>query len=427
MEEFLKILLDFINLATMICVVERKFLVTDIKRIACSMVVIAIGGAIAIFAPIDVSVIELSSIIIVAIAAFVSVNLPVKRFVFSYIISILVTNIVEQVVGLISGADGEQNKIEIKLMVLAVVVVFSLIVIFVFKKTIDFTMLPKSLLIGIGILFGSILLLVSGVAVFMESSQSDIPYYYGIVAVVACVAVFGVAFESIMLEISKLTLQKENEILQRYNDQQKKYYELVLKSEEDTRRFRHDMLNHIICLEGYLQDEKVEECKEYLTNITRDINMSRKKLYHTGNKIADVMLTNIFQGLCEGVEISITGRLKEEMGITDYDLCIVISNIIKNAVEAVNKQNEASEKYIKVNLKIGKKYLRIEERNTIDPYQRVNAEKLETAKEDKRLHGLGMKNVKQVVERYKGTLKKEVTDNEFYICVDLVMNNDVKE
>ena len=52
--------------------------------------------------------------------------------------------------------------------------------------------------------------------------------------------------------------------------------------------------------------------------------------------------------------MSVTGRLKEDVPISDFDLCIVVSNIVKNAVEAVNKQSDKSDKYIKINFTMGK-------------------------------------------------------------------------
>ena len=96
-----------------------------------------------------------------------------------------------------------------------------------------------------------------------------------------------------------------------------------------------------------------------------------------------------------------------------------ISNILNNAVEAVNNQDYSSQKYINVNFIVGKKYLRIEEHNSIDQSQIQSAQKLETTKDDKKSHGIGTKNIKRVVDKYDGVFKTEVKEDEFAIIVEL--------
>jgi len=424
MENAILLLLDVLALWILVSAIERCIVINN-KFVAmlAAAITLVVGYLTSIFTK-DSFVIEIVFMIeaIVALLVVSIGKIKILRLCIDYIISMLIVSVIEGVVVLMIPVE-DQRAIIGRSLTLLLVLVISALYVYVFKQKIDFTTLPKKMLISLGIMFFCLVVLVAGLAVYSNVTDSDLPSVLILVAVIVCVTVSVVAVEGIMNEVIRLNLAKENEILQNYNDQQEKYYELVLKSEEDTRRFRHDMLNHMICLDEYLNQEKIEDCKEYISNITNSLNISRKKLYHTGNRIADVMLTNLLVNKAEDVEVSVVGQLKDSMGITDYDLCIVISNIVKNAVEAVNNQQEGN-KYIKIKFAVGKKYLRIEERNSIDESQIDNAKKFVTAKTDKRHHGLGVKNVKMIVEKYNGSFKSDVKDKEFYVCVEMEMKND---
>ena len=61
-------------------------------------------------------------------------------------------------------------------------------------------------------------------------------------------------------------IKKHLEIERLLNDTQKNYYETMLKKEEDTRRYRHDMINHLIYLQNLLEKNQEIEAQDYIKN-----------------------------------------------------------------------------------------------------------------------------------------------------------------
>lgn len=420
MSNIVYVFLDTIVQIITMCIVERKILVKKDKKIVLAVALLAGVG----FLFHDSFFSEFVYFVLAIVVSYILCKPNTSRFAITYMVALILEAVLEAIVTFLIP-NNMLEPVAMKGVMIFVMLIFGAVNNFVIKKNFNFEVVPKKLLLGIAIMLFALIFVMSGIMMYTEHMDDTISKALGGATIIVCLAVVGIALQSISAQISKMNLEREKDMLQSYNEQQKKYYELVLKSEEDTRRFRHDMMNHMFCLENYLEEGKIDECREYIANITNSLNYSRKKIYHTGNKVSDVMLTNILENKKDDVAVSVTGRLKEDIPISDFDLCIVVSNIVKNAVEAVNKQSDESNKYIKINFTMGKRFLRIEERNSIDEKQVENAKKFETAKEDKRAHGLGVKNVKMIVEKYNGTFKSEVHNKEFYVCVEMDMKTKI--
>lgn len=417
--------LDAVILIVMMCIVENKILIKKNKRIGIAISLIVGVSLISNYIVEEELFLDIINILLTAVVSYIVCNPQTTKFVSTYLISLFIVALLQAVTEFLIPSNM-LNPITIEIVMLIVVVGFGAVIKLVIKKSLNFDIIPKKSLLGIAIMIFALIFVMTGILVYTQDMGSGIlAKVLAGTAIIVCLAVVGVALQSISAQISKINLEKEKDMLQRYNEQQKAYYELILKSEEDTRRFRHDMVNHMFCLENYLEEGKIDECRAYISNITNSLNYSRKKIYYTGNRICDVMLTNILENKKDDVEVAVTGRLRDDISISDFDLCVVVSNIVKNAVEAVNRQNAANRKYIKIDFTMGKRYLRIEERNSIDAEQIENAKRFETTKEDKKAHGLGVKNVKMIVEKYNGCFKSEVLDDEFYVCVEIDMKKKV--
>jgi hypothetical protein len=433
MVDTLGLLLDFMSALVLMCMIEREFLPKILWKNIVAIAIVIVGGIVIsiytgqmvvdikelLFINTNEGYTAVIKIVIYMVALAICCELSVKEYLVSFVISQIIAGVVEGFVILLVPGIADMFIFK-KIIAFIVIICCGVIAIRGFKFNINFSELPKKLLIEVAILLFMLMFLIVGIVAFVNGKGvQNLNQIITAVAVIICIGIFIISAEGIMLEVSRMSLENENGILQKYNEQQKSYYELVLKNEEDTRRFRHDVLNHIMCLENYLDNGDVEQCKKYLSTMTEELNRNRKQLFHTGNRIADVMLTNILANKKEDVKVSVTGNLKENLSIEDYDLVVVISNILKNAVEAVNSQADESSKYINLNFIVGKKYLRIEEHNSIDKSQIESAQKLETTKEDKKSHGIGTKNIKRVADKYDGVFKTEVKDNEFAIIVEL--------
>lgn len=196
------------------------------------------------------------------------------------------------------------------------------------------------------------------------------------------------------------------------------------------RGMRHDMNNYIADMEqllgismkeGNLEKTAHKEAYSYLCRM-KDAMDSLTMHYSTGNPVMDVILNRKWQE-CEKKEIILESDFlyPESLWIESFDLGILLNNALDNAIEACDRCNDETDKKIWVHsyLKGVMFFLRIE--NTCNGSEIVYTKEggLQTAKEDEWKHGIGLKNMKSIVERYYGTMSYEIREDIFRLTIML--------
>lgn len=234
--------------------------------------------------------------------------------------------------------------------------------------------------------------------------------------VVLLLVVFGILHSRECYQIRKLKGCLEAEKL--LNNTQKSYYETMLLREENTRRFRHDIANHLICLRELIrQDEKEAIC--YIEELQKDMIKIQHNTYSVGNIVIDAILNYYTQMLRDDVQITVVANYIEEAFMDEVQLCTMFSNLMKNAVEELERQQEGN-KYLKVIVQKGIHGLKIEVENSTNRKKECVKESfLETVKADKKNHGIGLRNVKDVVESNAGIFNVEQLEVCFRVMIIL--------
>lgn len=195
------------------------------------------------------------------------------------------------------------------------------------------------------------------------------------------------------------------------------YYSALLRKEEETRKYRHDMNNHILCLKEYAKKEKASDTLQYIGILQERLEEIQKRVYFTGNDILDILLNYYLQSL-EDIDITVTGMCKCKIEINDADFCIVISNLLQNAVEEIHRL-EDEDRYIRINVEQGKSFFRLEIRNSSKAFFNKNKKLPETQKEDKENHGIGLINIIETMKRNQG--KIEIEGNGKEVCAIAIL------
>lgn len=197
---------------------------------------------------------------------------------------------------------------------------------------------------------------------------------------------------------------------QKLNDMQKEYYQSLLEKEQETKKYRHDMNSHFMHLYELVKGNA--EAETYIAELQDKLVKIKEKCYLTGNETLDILL-NHYLSTDSKAEIMVIGKCKSSPSVSSVDLCIIFSNLIKNALESLEREN-LKEKYIHVNIKPGRQHLMIEIKNSSHALIGENDKKVKTQKADAKNHGIGLFNVRETIEKNGGTFSlsgdgKEVT------------------
>ncbi len=197
---------------------------------------------------------------------------------------------------------------------------------------------------------------------------------------------------------------------------QKKYYNILLEKEEDTRRYRHDMNNHLLCMMELAHERKVDLVVDYINGLQKELHYIKERSYKTGNELLDIIFNYYLKDL-EDVDVQISGMCQSIPNISNVDLCIIFSNLIQNAVEAVARQKDKN-KFIGVKIEQGKEYIKFRIKNSTDINPTQNhLDKIKTNKKDKKNHGFGLLNIKLAVEKNHGILEIQREPHTFEIIL----------
>lgn len=250
---------------------------------------------------------------------------------------------------------------------------------------------------------------------------------------VLAVGVCAISYISIcLLGVCAIYLKRTNEKIEQMmqnqillKDMQKRYYDALLEKEEDTRKYRHDMVNHLMFLKHLADDKEWSELKEYLCKLQEEMDFISKKCYATGNKVIDVM-TNYYTSLLPAnVTVKVSG--KAEVCIDEIKLCTIYVNLLQNAVEELLRMQGDQSAFLEISIGKGEKFLQIIIRNSVIEEQvgRNTNERaiFETKKKDKKNHGIGLQNVQKAVDDIGGKLEIKRNVEFFEVIVTLNVKN----
>lgn len=216
----------------------------------------------------------------------------------------------------------------------------------------------------------------------------------------------------------KLDEMLQNEVM--LKETERVYYEALLEKEEETRRYRHDMVGHLVCLNAFAAEQKMEELQEYLQTLQQQFVQIQNKCYAIGNTVLDAITNHYLMEIDPEIDVRVEGRLYRALALDDVALCTIYDNLLKNAMEELERMEEGK-KSLCITFSQGISVCEIQIRNRISAKSKGKERMLVTEKEDERSHGFGLKNVNRVLQEWGGDLKLQ-QDGEFFTASVRIKN-----
>ncbi len=223
---------------------------------------------------------------------------------------------------------------------------------------------------------------------------------------------------SVYDKLQKEAVIRQNNIMY---EQQAKMYKLQSEEREaawlESRKLHHDFKNHLVCLNGFNQEQHYEEMRDYLRGLIDDYTLNYWK-NKSGNMIIDSLLGyKMSKAENDNITLSSEFMVPNHMPFEDGDLCVVMGNALDNAIEAVRNLDE-EHRSIDLKMKFERNVLTIKLSNPYLGEIKSNAEgKLLTIKLDKNRHGIGLASIEEAVKRYDGMMKIETKDYMFKLMI----------
>ncbi|ENY8394071.1 putative two component sensor histidine kinase [Clostridioides difficile CD45] len=208
--------------------------------------------------------------------------------------------------------------------------------------------------------------------------------------------------------------------LQEKTNLEHNYYQNVKNNYIKTKELYHDMKNHLICIKEMSKNNY--DTSNYIKNLEKKLD-KYNNMFDTGNIALNIILKEKKE-LCMKKEIRfITGIDFTQCNfINEEDVCSIFSNAIDNAIEACDKIKEGN-KSISLQGRLINNFFAIKISNTKSNTIIEKNKCLITSKKNKEFHGLGIKSIKNTLEKYSGTSTIEFTDTMFALNILIPLNN----
>ena len=189
-------------------------------------------------------------------------------------------------------------------------------------------------------------------------------------------------------------------------EQARQHLNEVRSIHSEMRGYKHDFHHHLQTLKGQLEAGEVERAIAYIEELDNQL-MNVDTLLKTGNVSLDAILSaKIAQAKAENITVNVKASVPDLLTITDVELSILVGNLLDNAIEAAEKVENGN---VSIVIKPQKKFIIIKVKNSYDGNKN---NELQTTKKDKEYHGIGLKSIKRIVEKYQGEFELEFKEKE---------------
>ena len=187
---------------------------------------------------------------------------------------------------------------------------------------------------------------------------------------------------------------------------------------QDTRRIRHDINSYLLDLKTALQACNVEDAKAKIEHLLEQNRIYRNEISTSGNLVIDSLINYKYSlARKEGIRMECQILVPEQLSFDSADLCIILGNLIDNAIDALQLL-PGEQRYIRISVLQTKGALLIIVQNPyIGTIKKNTFGEIITGKPDAASHGIGLTSVRLSAEKYGGQLQIDDDNNLFKVSV----------
>lgn len=117
-------------------------------------------------------------------------------------------------------------------------------------------------------------------------------------------------------------------------------------------------------------------------------------------------------------DMQIDTEVFSTLPFTDREIISLFGNLLDNALEAC-EQIKGKERWIRIKIKKKNQLIYIEIANAIAKKPDQNGSGFISTKKENGLHGYGMRNIRDIVEKYEGIFQYEIRDESLMVIISV--------
>jgi sensor histidine kinase regulating citrate/malate metabolism len=189
------------------------------------------------------------------------------------------------------------------------------------------------------------------------------------------------------------------------------HYAEVENMYNQIRGWRHDYRNHIQAMKSHAKAGDIEAIAGYLDELDTDLQ-TVDTVIKTGNKMADAILNSkISLARSKNIAVTAEANIAVELKTSQLDLCVIIGNLLDNAIEACLALPE-NNRVIRIYMEMKSTQLYMSFTNSsAQKKQRKAGGRFPSTKGAGR--GFGLVRIDNIVERHNGYISRNSEDGAY--------------
>lgn len=176
------------------------------------------------------------------------------------------------------------------------------------------------------------------------------------------------------------------------------------------RGWRHDYHNHIQAMLALT--ENPEELRQYLWKLNDDLTAVDTVL-KTGNVMVDAILNSKLSLIkTRNITVNAKAAVPAQLKISEIDLCVIIGNLLDNAMEACLRQGAGEDRFIRIYIGTLKQQLYICVTNSTGGELRKTGKTYLSTKASNS-HGFGLMRIDRLADKYGGYVNRQSEQGAF--------------
>lgn len=242
----------------------------------------------------------------------------------------------------------------------------------------------------------SLFIIISTDTLMVLANIHDIKYIFLLIIIILGLLYFNtVVFEFIESYSSKLHLKAAEERIAEHEEN----YKLLESNETTLRVLNHNINKHMAIMQNMLDNHYVAEPQEFIQSLKELSALSLGIIYTNDITLDSILNVECKKAASAHIQYTVkVNRMVEPLNILPADKSTILCNAIDNAIEACSNVDD---KFIIIDIASDKQHIKISIENSSLPVK-IKNNTIFTTKKNIFLHGLGLKSIKQTVEKYNG-------------------------
>lgn len=258
---------------------------------------------------------------------------------------------------------------------------------------------------------------VSLIIINIEEQLSPMQHIFSILSILGILMTNSLVYVLYVNMHKDHAKQLEYSILQQAFKSQEKSVEETKILYQSVRSIRHDLKQHFQVALTMLHSGKINEAVDYMEKYNDTVLDGISNKVFCDNDVVNYII-NSKSKICSDRHIKIYIYIANEIPeFSDLDLCVLLGNALDNAIEGVSGEGN-NEIYLE--LRNVDNFFMISVKNTIINSVLEYNPNLISTKNEKEVHGLGILSMKEVVQKYNGSIEFYESDNKF--CCDMLLD-----